>query len=83
MNGEERAMIDQVVGSDPTPEFAAQLTEECSRLLERVGDETLRQVAVAKMEGYSNDEIAARLGVKTRTVERKLNLIRDIWSQQP
>ncbi len=81
LSGEERAAIDQVVGSEPTPEFAAQLTEECERLLSQLDDETLRTVAVAKMEGYSNDEIAERLGVKTRTVERKLNLIREIWSQ--
>ena len=83
LSGEERAAIDQVVGSEPTPQFAAQVTEECQRLLERLGDETLRLVAVAKMEGYSNDEIAGRLDVKTRTVERKLNLIREIWSEPP
>jgi DNA-directed RNA polymerase specialized sigma24 family protein len=81
LSGEERWAIDQVVGSEPTPEFAAQLSEECERLLTDLDDETLRTVAVAKMEGYSNDEIAQRLGVKTRTVERKLNLIREIWSQ--
>ncbi|MDX1948408.1 MAG: ECF-type sigma factor [Pirellulaceae bacterium] len=82
MNGEERALIDQVVGSEPTPEFAAQLTEECGRLLDLLNDETLRAVAIARMEGYSNDEIAAKMGVKTRTIERKLNLIRELWSQQ-
>jgi len=82
LNGDERAAIDQVVGGEPTPEFAAQVTEECTRLLDALNDDTLRTVAVAKMEGYSNDDIAARLGVKTRTVERKLNLIREIWSQQ-
>jgi RNA polymerase sigma factor (sigma-70 family) len=81
LNGEERALIDQVAGSEPTPEFAAQLTEECELLLDKLADESLRCVALAKMEGYTNDEIAERLNVKTRTIERKLNLIREIWSQ--
>ncbi|MGE3408365.1 MAG: ECF-type sigma factor [Pirellulales bacterium] len=81
LNGEERAAIDQVVGSEPSPEFSAQLTEECGRLLDQLQNETLRTVAIAKMEGYTNDEIAGRLQVQTRTVERKLNLIREIWTQ--
>ncbi len=77
---QQRAAIDQVVGSEPTPEFAADLAEEYQALLKQLGDETL--CTVAKMEGYRNDEIAERLGVKTRTVERKLRIIRKIWSSE-
>lgn len=73
--------IDQVIGGEPTPEFAQEVGEECERLLGVLNDETLRQVALAKMEGYTNDEIAEKLGVKTRTVERKLKLIRDLWAE--
>ena len=39
-------------------------------------DESLRKVARDKLEGYTNDEIGARLGCTTRSVERKLNRIR-------
>jgi DNA-directed RNA polymerase specialized sigma24 family protein len=81
-DNEERAGIDQVVGSEPTPEFALRVADECRRLLQKLGDDTLCAVAVAKMEGYSNDEIAQRLGVQTRTIERKLRLIRELWSQE-
>lgn len=77
---EEQAGIDQVVGSEPTPEFASQVAEQCAELLEQLDDSTLQEVALAKMEGYRNDEIAERLGVRTRTVERKLRIIREIWS---
>jgi DNA-directed RNA polymerase specialized sigma24 family protein len=35
-------------------------------------------VAVWKMEGYTNEEIAGKLGCATRTVERKLFLIRRV-----
>jgi DNA-directed RNA polymerase specialized sigma24 family protein len=81
-DSKERAGIDQVVGSEPTPEFAVRVADECRRLLETLGDDTLCDVAVAKMEGYTNDEIAQRLGVQTRTIERKLRLIRELWSQE-
>lgn len=73
------AGLEQIVGDGPTPEFAAQVTEQCERLLERL-DESLRPIAAMKLEGFSNGEIAARLGVVERTVERRLNLIRRIWA---
>ena len=72
---------EQVIGREPTPEFAAQVAEEYERLVARLGDADLRRVAVWKMEGYSNQEIAEQLGCVPRTVERKLSLIRTLWSQ--
>jgi DNA-directed RNA polymerase specialized sigma24 family protein len=74
--------IDQIVGREPTPAFAAELTEEFQRLLDRLGDETLCEVAVLKMQGHTNQEIAAELGCALRSVERKLRGIRRIWSAQ-
>ena len=68
-------------GAEPTPEFAAEVAEEYRRLLDLLGDPELRAVAVWKMEGYSNDEIAAKIQRSIATVERKLNLIRKIWGQ--
>ena len=56
--------IHQVVGSEPTPEFAALMAEECGRLLDRLPDGEHRQIAIWKMEGYTNTEIAAKLDAK-------------------
>jgi len=67
------------VGGEPTPEFAATVAEEFRRLLDALGDESLRLVAVARMEGYTNDEIAERHGCARRTVARRLDLIRKTW----
>ena len=67
------------MGDEPTPEFAAQVAEEYQRLLDLLGDETLRQVAVWKMEGFTKDEMARRLDCSRRTVARKLETIRVIW----
>jgi DNA-directed RNA polymerase specialized sigma24 family protein len=77
------AGLDGLIGPEPTPEFAARVAEEYQQLLRRLGDDDLRRVAVWKMEGYSNEDIAARLGCVPRTVERKLALIRSLWGQAP
>jgi DNA-directed RNA polymerase specialized sigma24 family protein len=69
----------QVAGREPSPEFAAQMAEQYSLLLDRLGDETLRRVAARKMEGYTNEEIARELDCGLRTVERKLGVIRVAW----
>ena len=71
-----------IFGAEPSPELAAQMTEECQRLLARLPDESLRTVALWKMEGYTNAEIAARLGCVPQTVERKLRTIRKVWSDE-
>jgi RNA polymerase sigma factor (sigma-70 family) len=76
----EEAAIEQVVGDEPTPEFAAQVAEQYHRLLDLLGDDALRRVAVWKMEGLTNDEIAENLDCSRRTVARKLETIRIIWS---
>jgi DNA-directed RNA polymerase specialized sigma24 family protein len=78
--GDRRRGIGDVVGPDPTPDFAAQVAEEYRRLLDALGDDILRKVAVWKMEGNTNEEIAKKLGCQARTVERKLRAIRHTWS---
>jgi DNA-directed RNA polymerase specialized sigma24 family protein len=72
----------EILSTDPSPELAAQMTEECQRLLAGLGDDTLRSVALWKMEGYTNIEIAARLGCVEQTVERKLRAVRQTWSNE-
>jgi DNA-directed RNA polymerase specialized sigma24 family protein len=74
--------LEVVLGPEPTPELAAQFAEEYDLLLDRLGDESLRAVARWKMEGFSNREIAARLGCVEHTVERKLRSIRRLWSAE-
>jgi DNA-directed RNA polymerase specialized sigma24 family protein len=70
------------VSEEPTPAFAAQVAEECQRLLQRLPNEEFRALAVAKMEGYTNEELAARLGCCVSTVERRLQVIRRLWTDE-
>jgi DNA-directed RNA polymerase specialized sigma24 family protein len=73
--------LQEVIGREPTPQFSLQVAEEFNELLEMLGDDTLRAVAVSKMEGHTSAEIAQKLNCTVRTVERKLRLIRQIWEE--
>ena len=78
--GEDSA-LEQIISHEPTPELAAELVEQYENLLNRLDDETLRQVAVWKLEGFTNGEIGDKLRCSRRTVIRKLETIRLIWSE--
>ena len=73
------AGLERIAAQGPSPEFAAMMAEECGRLLDSLDDDSLRQVALSRMEGYNNDEIAEQLGCARRTVARRLDLIRKTW----
>jgi len=66
----------------PSPEFAVQIAEECGRLLGLLRNDDLRRLALDRMAGYHDHEIADRLGCSRRTVMRKLILIRNAWSKE-
>jgi len=70
-----------MIGTEPDPGFVAEVTEECQRLLALLPDDQLRTIALAKLEGYENTEIAAQIGRAVSSVERKLALIRQCWSR--
>ena len=76
---EELGGIANILGTEPTPEFAVSVAEDCRELLAQLPDETLRQIALWTLEGYRTEEIAEKLGCVRRTVERKLERIREIW----
>ncbi len=71
-----------LLNREPTPEEAAETADECRRLLGLLDEPQLQQVALWKVEGYTNEEIAARLECVPRTVERKVSRIRLLWKQE-
>ena len=72
--------VEVALSAEPSPELAAEMVDECRRLLDLLPDATLRAVALGKMEGFTNGEIAAKLGCVEKSVERKLRTIRKVWS---
>jgi DNA-directed RNA polymerase specialized sigma24 family protein len=73
--------MDDLAGSAPTPEFLVMLDEQYQRLLGKLRNDRMRQVAISRVEGYTIEEIAGRLSISVRAVERKLQLIRAQWAQ--
>jgi RNA polymerase sigma factor (sigma-70 family) len=80
--GIEAVELEELIGDEPTPEFAASIAEQFEALLARLPEAELRQVARLRLEEYTTEEIAAQLGVAERTVRRKLVLIRSYWENE-
>jgi DNA-directed RNA polymerase specialized sigma24 family protein len=80
-NEDDRSSVgfDQFRGDAPTPEVLAIAAEEYQRLMVLLDDDRLRQIAECKLEGYTNEEIEERLGLACRSIERKLQRIRQVW----
>jgi DNA-directed RNA polymerase specialized sigma24 family protein len=74
--------IEDLISREPSPDFLITLEEESSRLMQSLRDDCLRTIVVLRIEGYLVSEIAERLSVSGRTVERKLQLIRDKWARE-
>lgn len=74
--------LEQLIGDEPSPDFAVMLAEQHQRMLDLLRDDCLRQIANARIEGLTTSEIAEELKLSTRSVERKLQLIRGVWSKE-
>ena len=68
--------LNAIIDSEPTPAFAAMLAEEFSKRLDMLPKAELREIALLRMQGYTNEEIAEKLGCALRTVARRLDWIR-------
>ena len=77
----EPSSVSQLPDDTLSPEMEAVMGDECQRLFAELQDGELQAIAAAKMEGASNEEIAAQLKCSQRTVERRLRLIRDKWKR--
>jgi hypothetical protein len=76
--------LSDLISREPTPEFAAQISDNLQHLLnvlDGTGDSDLRRIAILKMDGYSNQDIAESVGCVRRSVERKLHLIAGLWEK--
>jgi DNA-directed RNA polymerase specialized sigma24 family protein len=68
--------------SEPNPQVLVMFTDSLNYLLSRLGDDELREIALAKLRGDSHGEIAEKIDRSLPTVERRLRLIRDLWREE-
>ena len=80
-DAESSTGIGQVLGDEPTPQLAAEVAENCRLLIQQLQDPALEEIILLKLEGWTNVEIAHRLNCATRTVERKIERIREKWQE--
>ncbi len=67
---------------EPHPKATEQLPFAVRELLGKLDDDDLRRVAMDRLARYTYKEIAERMGISMKTVERKVKLIREIWKQE-
>lgn len=72
--------IGEIAASDPTPESIHIMMDEMEKLLKKLNDAQLQRIALLRMDGFTQDEIADQLDCASRTIRRKLNRIRESWS---
>jgi RNA polymerase sigma factor (sigma-70 family) len=74
--------LDDLISSEPTPDFLIALEEQYVRLLARLRNDQLREIVVLRIDGYTVREIAQKINIGSRAVERKLQLIRAKWTRE-
>lgn len=79
--GDDGTII-EVIGDEPSPEMVLMVQESVEQFFSHFGVGQLQELAVAKLEGYSNAELARRFECSERTIERRLHLIREKSQQE-
>lgn len=80
--GPETSPFDGVPDRELDPSLSAELADSVRQLFRCLGDDELRAIAQRKLEGFTNEEIAAQIGRSLPTVERRLVLVRECWRAQ-
>ncbi len=78
------SILNEILGKEPTPEFAAELSDQLQRLLNKLrskGDDDLVRIALFRMDGYSHREIADKIGCSVRSIDRKMIMIAQVWEK--
>lgn len=82
-NGGNDCGIAWVLSREPTPAEAAEFADSCDQLFARLCPHSpaLQDIALRRLAGQTADEIGTALGISSRTIDRKLQLIRALWEE--
>ena len=70
---------DKFIQREDDPAAMVELEQTCQEMLRQLPDDTYRKIALMRMAGYDNEEMAIECSCTTRTIERKLAAIRKVW----
>ena len=70
-------MLMKLIMAEPSPEEAAEFVDQLQHFLDKL-DPDQRQILELRMEGYSNVEIAERLGINDRQIRRRMEKVREL-----
>jgi RNA polymerase sigma factor (sigma-70 family) len=80
--GRQDFAFEQLVSPDPPAELLAVISDSLDKIFSILPDGEIRSMVLYRLEGYSNDEIAERIGRSVPTVERRMRLVREIWRRE-
>tara|TARA_R110002111_G_scaffold115193_1_gene176105 strand:- start:54 stop:368 length:315 start_codon:yes stop_codon:yes gene_type:complete len=72
----------EATGDEPSPDKLLIILQALEEAFSHLGVGQLSELAVAKLERYSNAELAERFGCSERTIKRRLHLIREKYQQE-
>ena len=75
-------MLRQLASKFPPPDVLASVSDSLCVLIDRLEDPELQEVAMGRLKGLTNEEIATSQDRSVRTIERRLVLIRNVWNEQ-
>jgi len=70
-----------MLAARPTVAIFSAMTYSCEGLLEKLPSDELRVIAVMRLEGHTDSEIAASLNCSRSTIQRRLSRIQDVWRE--
>mgnify|MGYP000910526278 CR=1 FL=1 len=80
-SGEPSTPFGRLLAEGPSPGMAAEMAEQLRLRLDALVKPDARRIAELKLEGYTNEEIAAKLECSLRKVTLRLEYIRETWQE--
>ena len=74
--------LDDLIGEDLAATFPDFMSQQCRSLIDALDDPNLEEIALWKLAGHTNEEIALKQSCTRVTIQRKLRLIRKIWDTE-
>lgn len=79
-NGDGINNLVEFIDHSEDPAKLVEVEFTCRELLSALPNDNYREIALMRLSGFNNQEIGDKLGCSTRTIDRKLLTIREVWT---